>query len=353
MNISYFAFRDVNQNGIYDMPDRPYAGLNVFLEHPDGSISIRKSNISGFANFAMSLNNAAHEISAPGRYRATGKPAEGWRVTSGNASQELKIKMLKASPGGLIAEKTLVPVGVAPELTIGGRFEVPTEGDPSGYVVSAISRNAKTIQAPLSTEGAYTIAVDNGVWQLEFLGPDGLLAKRVVKLSNYPVIVSKVVAGRQYASKESKARLVGFDDLTNSDTLYEIPNGYAGLHWHNWIAVHQKYYAGYGYINAAISGEYVAYNSSGHPAVLESPDPFDFLGAYVGVAWASAEKGFIDIKGWREDELIYRDRIKARTSGPLKLAADYKDVTRVEFSTEHYWQVVLDDIEISQPDSER
>jgi hypothetical protein len=75
------------------------------------------------------------------------------------------------------------------------------------------------------------------------------------------------------------------------------------------------------------------------------------LSVYVSVAWPKAEAGFIEIKGWRDDEIVYRDRLKATTSGPIKLEAGYRDVTRVEFSTQHYWQVLLDDLAISIPGS--
>ncbi len=351
MNISCFAYRDINRNGTYDMSDRPYSGLEVFLKHPDGRQSMRKSNVAGFANFAMSLNNNAHEIRTPGRYSITAKAAEGWQITSGNAAQELIIKELEGSPAGLIAEQTLLPVGVAPELTISGRLELPANGDPTDYTVTGVFQTENTLEATPSAEGAYSMLAENGVWRLDFHGPDGLLTRRVVKLSNYPVIFSTVIPHRQYANRELENKRIGFDDLTQSDTLYEIPNGYANLNWHNWIATHHKFYGGHGYINGTVSGEYVAYNSSGHPATVESSTPFDFVGAFIAVAWPQAEKGFIDIKGWHGDELIYHDRIKTSTSGPIQFAAGYKNVTRVEFSTEHYWQIVMDDIEISSVSS--
>ncbi len=36
LNISCFAYRDINRNGRYDTVDRPYAGLQVTLRRPDG-----------------------------------------------------------------------------------------------------------------------------------------------------------------------------------------------------------------------------------------------------------------------------------------------------------------------------
>ncbi len=39
------------------------------------------------------------------------------------------------------------------------------------------------------------------------------------------------------------------------------------------------------YRRSRTSGEFVAYNSSGHPAAISSDEPFDFVGGYFGVAW--------------------------------------------------------------------
>ncbi len=347
MNIPYFVYRDVNRNGEYDLTDRPYAGQVVFLEQPDGSLSARDSNLDGFANFAMSLNNDVHDISATGQYRMMAEPALGWMVTSGNASQEVIIEALEGSPGGLVSARALLSVGVAPTLTITGKLHAPTDSDITDYFVTASSGAGRTRQAALSAKGIYSLPVENGVWRLDYQGPEVPLTTRVVEVSGYPVVVSAVRVGERLPRGHSTHKTIGFDDLTHSDTLYKVPNGYAELNWHNWIATHHKFYRGYGYVNGTVSGEYVAYNSSGHPAAFSSAAPFDFLSVYVAVAWTHAERGFIEIKGWRGEEMVYRDRIRASVSGPIKFQADYLGVTRVEFSTEHYWQVVLDNLTIS------
>ncbi len=33
--------------------------------------------------------------------------------------------------------------------------------------------------------------------------------------------------------------VVGFDDFTTAKSLAEIPNGYGGLDWSNWVATHR------------------------------------------------------------------------------------------------------------------
>jgi hypothetical protein len=141
-----------------------------------------------------------------------------------------------------------------------------------------------------------------------------------------------------------KSQIIGFDNLTSSDTLYEIPNEYEGLNWRNWVATHQKLYQGNGYINAATSSEYVAYTSSGHPAAISSTKMFDFVGVNVGMAWPEGEPHDIVVKAWRNETEVYHDRFRATTAGPTYFAADYRSITRVEFASEGYWQIALDDL---------
>jgi hypothetical protein len=351
MNISCFAYRDINRNGYYDLEDRPYSGLKFTLDRPDGKQASVKSNIAGFANFVMSPSFWNTEIFEPGKYIVTAKPNDVWLVTSGNRSQELPITKLDGSPGGLIAEETLIPVGIAPILTIAGELSVPQDEDVSGYTISARfldheDREIRIVDINLEREGFFSFPAKPGRWSIEASHQSGRKLARTVTLAHYPVRLSRIVLDSEYSSAGQYDKVIDFDGLTTSDTLYEIPNAYGELQWYNWVATHQKFYGGQGYINSTTSGEYVAYNSSGHPASISSEIPFDFIAAQVGVAWGRAEKGDIYVTGWRDDKVAYRDRFRAKRSGPLHFAADYKAITKVEFSTEKYWQVVLDDVRV-------
>jgi hypothetical protein len=93
-----------------------------------------------------------------------------------------------------------------------------------------------------------------------------------------------------------------------------------------------------------MSGEYVVYNSSGHPTKAFADKPFDFLGGYFSVAWDGAEGETLRIEGWRGDELVYQDEIELSYLGPVYFDANYTDVMAVKFSTRHYWQFVGDDL---------
>jgi hypothetical protein len=133
--------------------------------------------------------------------------------------------------------------------------------------------------------------------------------------------------------------------LTTADALFEIPGGYAGLDWTNWVAMHQTLYGSIGMFNGVVSPEHFAYNSSGHPATFGSDRGFDFGGVFLSVARPDAEQHEILIRAWRHDREAYEDRITGTTAGPIYFDADYRNVTRAEFASEAYWQIVIDDLE--------
>lgn len=344
MNISCFVYRDINRNGIYDLEDRPYSGLNFTLERPNQDSVYGRSNISGFANFKMSLNNTDRPIARPGRYKVVAQPREDWQVTSENLEQNLEIIEMRGSPGGLIAAETLEPLGIAPALKISGRVAYDSDTVIDEYRIRAEAPDGSSTEVDLGQDGVFSFPANPGEWEIELLAPDGTSATRRVSVANYPILMSAFHSDKDYANREQAGRKIGFDDLTGSDTLYEVPNQYGGLNWHNWISTHHKFYEGSGYINATVSGEFLAYNSSGHPASISSDRPFDLLGFYVGVAWPKAELSDVLITAWRDDTIAYQDRFRSSTSGSVWFAADYKNITKVELSTEKYWQLVIDDL---------
>jgi hypothetical protein len=129
LNISCFAYRDTNRNGVYDLADRPYAELEVFLLRPNRSEVSAKSNAAGFANFPMSLGGWRADVRKPGSYTARAVPAPGWRITSGNGTQTVMFRRQPGSPAGIVAEKTFAPVGVAPDLTVTGTLKSDVGGN--------------------------------------------------------------------------------------------------------------------------------------------------------------------------------------------------------------------------------
>jgi hypothetical protein len=293
----------------------------------------------------MSRTGSSALIRRPGKYTIVVKPPQEWTVTSGNAVQTVVFRALDDSPSGLAAEHTIVPVGVAPALSISGEIGNASAVQASASMrLRAFSAKGETVEIPVSPSGHFSFRATPGEWRIDGAAAGGDVITRTVVVKSCPVVLSRFAPGSIAAPEtRGRAQTADFDHLTTSDTLYEIPNGYAGLNWTNWIATHQKLNVSSGYVNGAVSSEYVAYNSSGHPASVWSPRPFDFIGVHITAAWPGTEKTRVVIKAWRESQLVHEDRIKVHTAGPIFFAASYASITRVEFSTETYWQIALDD----------
>jgi hypothetical protein len=276
LNVSCFAYRDVDRDGMFDVDDRPFAWLPVGASGPNGTATA-VSNTAGFANFEMLLGGDAAFIDRAGTYEFTPEVPAGWMLTSDPATQAVEFVELPGSPVGVAAAGQCVPYGLAPV------------DDP---VVAAVPVDDGDLPDPLAT-----------------------------------------------------SVVVGFDDLITANTLTEIPSGYRGLGWSNWVATHRIFYGGPGYVNGATSGEYVAYNSSGNPATVSSDDAFDFVGANISSAWPGGEAHDVVVQAWRGDELVHVDRFAVSATGPVYFDADYRSITRLELSSEANWQFVVDDAE--------
>ena len=336
LNISCFVFRDINRDGVYDLGDRPYAGLPVTLTRANGSHVEARSNLAGFTNFKMSATRRPADIRAEGTYTIEASQPEGWVITSGNETQQTRFRALPGSPAGLVAEATIQPVGLAPKLVVKGVA-------PHGASLSAENPQGVRQSVALDADGAFEITAARGKWKLTIVDGNGAKYVRDVEVKEYAVVVSLSGLGERSDARKPVERTVDFDALTTSDTLIEVPSGYGGFRWTNWIATHQKLYEGEGFINATVSGEFAAYNSSGHPAFIEHSTGFDVTSMFMGVAWPQAEKHDVVIRAWRGPVLVHEDRLRASTWGPVAFDADYRNVTRVEVSSAAYWQVLIDD----------
>lgn len=353
LNLSCFGYRDVNRNGIYDLGDRPYAGFEVSMRTPGGKEVTVAANVSGFANFTMSRRSRGAHVRGAGPGVISVKPPPGWIVTSGNERQTTTFQLLEGSPVGIVAGAAFQPVGLAPLLTISGRVArdaAEREADQGRLRVT--SPRGVTSDVAISPAGRFSISAEPGEWQFEYAGREGGVTRKV-RVEGHPIELATLDSARATASGGRLGRVANFDTLTTSDTLMEIPNGYAGLRWHNWVAMHQKSPNSAGMINATTSAEFAAYNSSGHPATVSSDQPFDLVGGYVGVVWPEAEKSDIIVRAWRADRLVHEDRFRASIAGAVFFSADYHDVTRVEFASETFWQIAVDDLQFRVTDSRR
>lgn len=336
MNTSVLVFRDLNRNGVYDLGDRPMPHVAVELGKPNGNTVMRWTNVSGFANFRMSVIQRDLEVVDPGHYSFRVVPPPGWSVTTGNASQESDYVVSPGSPGDMIAMRTTHPVGLAADLTISGAVT-------AGSRISLTGPDGATAAAKVDPDGRFSVPATSGEWLVD-VSTDGATQRRKVVVGSAPVVLS-ASSGKGGPAEEPlpNRHVVGFDDLLTTSGVFEVPSGYGGLDWYNLVAMHQRFTDGPGYINTTMSGEFIAYNSSGHPAQVFSDKPFDFAGAYFGAGWNDAEGETLVLKAWRGDQPVYEDSVVLSASGPVYFAADYMRITRLEIRTQHHWQAAIDD----------
>lgn len=353
-NISNYIYNDLNRNGIYDVGDRPMMKIVVKMTRPDGSWVIRRSNLNGFANFRHSLTADNVEVKEPGEYTFEVIVPDGWEVTSNNKIQvRTYIEAPKARPG-IVINKVPEPVGIAPILTVSGTVKVietrgsVTKAAPNDVIIQATSPVGKKRFIMLEEDGSFSFIGEPGIWKITFES-DALNKsyERVIELGNAPVKMSSVLLGdEEIKEKKQIQHLVDFEDITDS-FIQKVPNGIAGLNWSNMVVVDNNHYKGEGYKNGTISGNFVGYNSSGHPVKIALEDGFDFYGGYFSVAWLNTGEGeTLEVRAWRGEELVVEEEYILSAIGPFWLDADYREITKLELSTKHYWQFVVDDLKV-------
>jgi hypothetical protein len=341
MNASSFTFRDLNRNGLYDTGDRPMAKIAVVMSSSGSPPLLHRTNIAGFANFVMSVSLPSREIAKPGRYAFEVVPPPGWAITTGNGTQDFDVETLPGSPGDLVVSEFPTPVGLAPDLSISGKVG-PGSGT-SAITITATGPEGRTAPIEVGADGRFEIAATPGVWTVAAGG-----AETTVEVGAMPVVLPAIAPHPEGGTAASAVETIDFDQLVDGEALRKIPSGYAGLNWQNLVATHSRYYQGEGYINGVTSGDYVAYNGSGHPVSISSAEPFDFLGASFALAWLRAEGETLRIRAWRGGELLHEDQVALSAMGPVYFAAGYRGIDRLELSTEHYWQFVTDDMRIAR-----
>lgn len=346
---SCYAYRDENRNGVYDLGDRPFAGLVLALRGPDGAEAVRFSNSGGFANFTTSRENRDDiDVPAAGSYLVVADRPPGLSVTSGDG-QVLRFVDSPAVPGGLTVAETCLPVGVAPDLVVKGRVALSAGMAAEAVEVVLHQSGGGSRPVPLRPDGGFDYVAEPGEQVLSVRAKaGGSTVVRRFQVAGQPVLLSQIdpIAPPVDAVRRIPV-VVGFDDLVAPPGILEVPAGYGGLAWRNWIAVHKQFYEGPGYVNGVRSGEFVAYNSSGAPAEISSGHLFDFLGAHVAVAWPRGAEGDVMVRGWSGGTLVYEERLRLSPTAGVTFDADWRGVTRVEFSHSLHERIVIDDLRVA------
>lgn len=343
LNISVFAFSDRNRNGLYDTADKPLNRIAVRLTRPDGSTRIERSNINGFANFSMQKEGSDADISQLNEaYEFELLPPPGWEITTSNAVQRSSFRAVRGAISGIGADTAPKVVGLAPPPKLTGRASVLSGS------VKAESQRGTRLNSSVDDNGDFAFTLAPGKWSIS---QDEEENTRQVDVGYAPIVLGTTVSGVSERSTPRKTVTVGFDDIDRSP-IEKIASGYAGLAWDYLLAVDNQFYKGPGYVNGLMSGSKVAYNSSGHPvsiSALRVGESFDFVGGYFSVAWHNAEGETLHIKAWRDTELVAEDKLTLSHLTPVYFQADYRDITKLQLETEHYWQFVVDDLRFAFP----
>lgn len=344
LNISVFVYADHNRNGIYDMADRPLAGIASRLTRPDGRTRLTRSNVNGYTNFGMQLGGTDADVTEVEKdYDFEVLPPPEWTITSGEARQLVRFKAVEGAIAGLGAYEAPAAVGLAPPSRVSGRLpdmhrlvSIRANGD-SGDVVEASAK-----------DGSFSLTLSPGEWDLVFTDAEtGASWNRQVSLAYEPVVLSPLVTSGEASSSLDSFVTIDFDDRDHS-FIDKVPNGYQGLGWNYLLAVDNQYYKGPGYVNGLRSGANVAYNSSGHPVTISGLDgeTFDFHGGFFSVAWLNAEGETLDLRAWRGEEMVFEDTLTLSHLHPTYYQAELSEITKLELATGHFWQFVADDLQL-------
>jgi len=335
LNYSSFVYFDVDRDGKYGMGDRPMAGIMVRLFDEAGDlVSAVRSNVSGFANFAMSASSGNAVIRLPGTYRFSVSVPPGWRSPSANQTQSQRFWLAPDSSVGLMSQDLPQPVGLAPARSLVGRTAA------ENAATLSVMANGQVLESrELAPRCAFRLELAD---EADMVVVTGSGLDRKLALSPYPTDLGTLAP--RTPPGEAPSRTISFDDITGRG-LRKIPSGHAGLQWRNLNAMAQDHTKGSeGYVNGNVSGDHVAYTSSGYPAEFSRETPFAFHSVLLSGAWLKSEGEMALIESWLGEQLIASDHITLSALTPLHYVPMLKEVTRVRLSTKHHWQMLMDDL---------
>ncbi|AXX97667.1 hypothetical protein BAR1_06820 [Profundibacter amoris] len=334
VNISAYLFNDLNENGQYDIGDRAMADIVVSLSRNGMPISVARTNLNGFANFRASTTHEDSPLSQAGEYEFTAYLPRGWRNTTDNQTQQATLIEIPGSPAGVGLQEMLTPIGMARNKFLRGTYR----GDKDGHIL--LQQDGKTLETINLTPGEQFIwRIQRGNYELITNGQS-----RPVVVGDYPVDVGLI--GVEH-SQGDRAYTIDFEGQAPTG-LKKAPNGYGGLNWFNLNIMRANMGNGnIGYANGTTSGNHILYTSSGHPARIYAYTPFSLLSVNLTAAWPKSEGEEVILSFYRGDQLIQTDAVGLSAYSPVNYQPMIPDITRIEISTRHYWQMLMDDLTVS------
>lgn len=148
----------------------------------------------------------------------------------------------------------------------------------------------------------------------------------------HPVVFDMVAANPPiHADAVVRAK---FDDITLTDGVGEVSDGYAGLNWNAFFAENPAVaLAGFpdntGYHNGVVSGQNAAYNGNGVDATVFSAGDFDFNSVYLTSGWRTGMS--ITVSGYDDGVLEYTQTVVVDYTAPTLFNFNFLDVDTVVF----------------------
>lgn len=128
----------------------------------------------------------------------------------------------------------------------------------------------------------------------------------------------------------AQATVLTFDDISPIDDYASIPNGYGGLDWDNFSYLNSLSIPNSGYNNGIVSGNYVAFNVAGDPAIVGN-GVFDFNSAYLTAAWNNSLS--ITVEGLNNGSSLYSTTVVVDTNSPILFDFDYRGINELRFTS--------------------
>ncbi|MEH1926751.1 PEP-CTERM sorting domain-containing protein [Nostoc sp.] len=149
------------------------------------------------------------------------------------------------------------------------------------------------------------------------------------KLSTAAIAAVAIVLG---IGAVAQATVLTFDDIAPISYYEQIPNGYGGFNWDNFNYVNglNTIDRRTGYDNGRVSGDYVAFNGDGNPALV-SNSVFDFNSAYLTAAWNNGLS--VTVKGLKSGATLYSKTVVVDTTQPTLVNFDFFGVDELKFTS--------------------
>jgi len=132
-------------------------------------------------------------------------------------------------------------------------------------------------------------------------------------------------------SQPATAVVLTFDDLSDLEDRFPIPNGYGGLNWSNMAYLDVSGFSiDTGYQHGNVSGTKVAFNGFGEKASV-SDGTFTFNGVYLTGAWHDGLN--ITVTGLKSGIPIYSQTVVVDSIAPKFFNFNYAGIDTLTFNS--------------------